>query len=130
MSATLCSFILCDNIIQDQGKFNIMGVFFRIHVLTYPSRKRCFVVLGWYGDEGKHYFGLKFHNPDRSRILLEMSSYPFELASRHPYSNGIIQVDLPFEKEGIYWFEVLLDGESRGFFPVFVETVGTTGRLA
>ena len=99
--------------------------------MSYPASKRCYVILGWYGEEGKHYFGLKFLSPDRSRLLLEMSSYPFSLDSRRPYSNGIIQVELPIEKEGTYWFEVLLDGEPRGQFPVFVETVGTSsGRLA
>ncbi|KJS15210.1 MAG: hypothetical protein VR69_13870 [Peptococcaceae bacterium BRH_c4b] len=131
LPAALCSFILCDNISHDQGKFSLMGVFYRVHVLSYPAKKRCYVILGWYGEEGKHYFSLRFLSSERSRVLLEMSSYPFSLEAHRPYSNGIIQVELPFEEEGTYWFEVLLDGESRGYFPVFVETVGeTTGRLA
>lgn len=108
-----------------------MGVFYRIHVLSYPAKKRCYVILGWYGEEGKHYFSLRFLTPDRSERLLEMSSYPFSLDARRPYSNGVIQVELPIAKAGTYWFEVLLDGESRGCFPVFVETVEEiSGRLA
>lgn len=126
MGAMLCSFILCENVRQDQGKYNLLGVFFRIHALGYPTRKRCFVMLGWYGDEGRHFWGLRFLNPDRTQVLREITSYPFTLTPHRPYSNGIVEAELLLDGEGTYWFEVLLDGETRGFFPVFVETVQHT----
>lgn len=126
MGAALCSFVLCESVQQDQGKYSLLGVFYRIHALGYPTKKRCYVMLGWYGDEGRHFWGLKFLNHDRSRVLQEITSYPFNLTPDRPYSNGIVEADLNLEGEGTYWFEILLDGETRGLFPVFVETVQHT----
>lgn len=123
MGAMLCSFVLCENVQQDRGKYSLLGIFFRVHALGYPTKKRCYIMLGWYGDEGRHFWGLKFLSPDRSRVLHEITSYPFNLTRERPYSNGVVEAELLLEEEGIYWFEVTMDGEVRGHFPLFVETV-------
>lgn len=36
---------------------------------------------------------------------------------------AVVEVVLPLDREGVYWFEVTLDGESRAFFPLHVETL-------
>lgn len=77
--------------------------------MGYPCRHRCYVVVGWCGESGSHTFGLRFLPPDRDRVLLEIPSYPFRLSGSSPYFNSVIAAELPLEREGVYWFEVILN---------------------
>jgi hypothetical protein len=128
MQPVLCNFLLCNNIRAESGKFNIEGVFYRVHAAAYPCRYRCLVVAGWYGEGGNYTFGLRFLPPDKSRHLFEIPPYPFSLSAASPYFNGVVEVQLPFDCEGVYWFEVTLDGRTAGFFPVHAAMTPVAGQ--
>lgn len=123
MGPALCNLLFCNNVQAERGKYNLEGIFFRIHALGYPCRHRCFVVVGWCGDSGSHSFMLRFLTPDKSRAIFETPPHPFTLSRQMPYFNGVVEVALTVENEGAYWIEVLLDGQCAGFFPVLVETL-------
>ncbi|MCL6611526.1 MAG: hypothetical protein K6T66_08305 [Peptococcaceae bacterium] len=130
MRPLLCNLLFCNKIESGEGKFNLEGIFYRVHAAGYPCRHRCCVVVGWCGDGGNHSFGLRFLPPDRGRPLFEIPSYPFRLTPEAPYFNGVIEVDLPLDREGTYWFEVSLNGQLQGFFPLHVKTASRTGLLS
>lgn len=123
MRPLLCNLLFCNRIESGRGKYNLEGIFYRVHAAGYPCWHRCHVVVGWCGDSGSHSFGLRFLTPDRNRVLFEIPAYPFRLTKTAPYFNGVIEVALPLHCEGVYWFEVTINAESLGFFPLHVETV-------
>ncbi len=123
MPPVLCNFLFCNKVEAGEGKYNLEGIFYRVHAAGYPCRHRCCVVVGWCGDGGIHSFGLRFLTPDKRRALFEVPSYPFRLTPSYPYFNGVVEVVLPLDGEGVYWFEVTLNGEPCGFFPIHAETL-------
>lgn len=123
MRPLLCNLLFCNKLESAGGKYNLEGIFYRVHAAGYPCCHRCHVVVGWCGDGGSHSFGLRFLPPDRGRVLFEIPAYPFRLTETVPYFNGVIDVALPLHCEGVYWFEVAINGETLGFFPLHVETV-------
>lgn len=127
MRPVLCNLLFCDKITAGRGKFNLEGIFYRVHAEGYPCRHRCYVVVGWCGESGSYTFGMRFLTPDRKECLFEIPQYHFKLSQSSPYYNGVIEVYLPLGREGVYWFEVYLNGESAAFFPLHVETVQAGG---
>lgn len=123
MDPVLCNLLFCNKVAAESGKYNLEEIFYRIHPLGYPCRHRCFVVVGWCGDSGSHSFTLRFLTPDRGRVVFETPSHPFTLTGSAPYFNGVVEVELALEQEGAYWFEIILNGRSGGFFPIYVETL-------
>lgn len=119
----LCNLLFCENVIAEKGKFNLIGVFYRIHAIRYPCTHRCFVVVGWCGQRGSHSFVMRLTTPDRSRILLETAPHPFNLSPSAPYFNGIVEVVIPLECGGVHWFDILVDGDFLESFPLHVITV-------
>lgn len=123
MRPVLCNMIFCDRITAGKGKYNLEGVFFRIHAMSYPCSHKCFVVVGWYGDSGSHSFSLSFLDPGRSRTLFEVQPHPFRLSASAPYFNAVIEVVLPLTGQGSYWFDVYLNGDFIESFPIHIITV-------
>lgn len=119
MNPQLCCFIMCDDVQQQEGKFSLQGVFFRVHVASFPCLHNCHLAIGWYGEEGQHAFALRFMDPANCE-LQSMPPYTFSLSREKPYSNTIIKAGLPLVREGIYWFEVLVNGILCGRFPLHV----------
>lgn len=123
MDPVLCNFLLCSKVTVESGKYNLEGIFYRLHALGYPCRHRCFVVVGWCGDGGSHSFSIRVHTPDKSRVIFQIPIHPFSITAANPYYNSVVEVELTLECEGVYWFEVLLDNRPGGAFPFFVETL-------
>ncbi|HBV95454.1 MAG: hypothetical protein JL50_02275 [Peptococcaceae bacterium BICA1-7] len=123
MVPVLCNLLFCNKVAAESGRYNLEGIFYRIHALGYPCRHRCFVVAGWCGDSGSHSFTLKFLTPDRGRVVFETPLHLFSLSVATPYFNSVVEVLLTFEQEGAHWFEIILNGHSGGFFPIHVETL-------
>lgn len=128
MQPVHCNLLFCDRIIPVKGKYNLEGVFYRVHALKFPCRHKCFILVGWYGVSGSHTFGLRFLPPDRSGTLFEIMSQPFRLSESRPYYNAVIEAALPLNSEGAYWFEVLLNQKSLGFFPIHVELLSPNSK--
>ena len=121
MKPALCTFIICDNVTSKQGKFSLEGVFYRIHPFFYPVKHKCFLVVGWCGMEGTYRFDLKFIAPG-GQVTLEISDFRINISPASPYHNTIINAELLLLEEGIYNFEIYLEGEPAGTFPLHVVT--------
>ncbi len=124
----LCVFVICDQVTSSGGKFSLEGVFFRVHPRTYPVKHTCYLVVGWCGAEGAYRMGLKFMSPGDRAVLLEIKDFTFTITSASPYSNTIIRAELVLPEEGVYHFDLTLDGEPAGRFPLHVVTAPVTGR--
>jgi len=122
MQPQLCCFVMCDNITQEGGKYSLVGVFYRIHPVTFPCLHNCYLVVGWYGESGRHSFEMTFIDPG-GKELQRMSPFSFSSTPERPYYNAVIEAALPLSGEGIYWFEVDLNGTTLGRFPVHVHLV-------
>lgn len=118
----LCVFVICDRVTSSGGKFSLEGVFFRIHPRTYPLKHNCYLVIGWCGAEGIYRFGLKFFSPGDRAVLLEIKDFQFAITPASPYYNTIIRAELVLPEEGVYHFDVSMDGEAAGRFPLYVIT--------
>ncbi|MFZ5590702.1 MAG: DUF6941 family protein [Bacillota bacterium] len=129
MQPGLCLFLLCDHVALNHGKYNLQGVFYRVHAKSYPCRHACYVVLGWYGRQGQHLFTLRFWAPDQQHLLLEIKSYPFHFTDDRPYVYFPVRAELPLFGDGTYWFEVLLNDQQQGLFPLLVQTMLPGGSL-
>lgn len=125
----LSCFILCDRVLGDGGKFNIIGVFYRIHAAGFSVVHRCSVIVGWFGSEGYYDFGLKFLNPAKTRVLLEVPFYPYLLTTDKPYHNAVLLAKLPIMEEGVHWFEVYRGGRKMAEFPLYVLVMPATSSL-
>lgn len=121
MQPQLYCFIMCDEVRRAAGgKYSLVGVFYRVHAVSFPCLHSCHLVIGWYGKEGRHDFEINFSGPGGEE-LQKMPPYGFSLSPERPYSNVIIKAVLPLVKEGTYWFEVLLNGSMCGRFPLHVD---------
>lgn len=116
----LCIFMLCDRVTSSGGKFSLEGVFFRIHPRMFPAKHTCYLVLGWCGAAGNYRFGLRFLSPGDGAVLLEIKDYQFNITPAVPYNNTIIRAELALPEEGVYHFNVTLDGKPVGRFPLHV----------
>ena len=91
--------------------------------MTYPSMHNCYLVVGWYGEEGQHSFRVRFYDPDGMTMILDVPGHSFVLSPDLPYFNAIVRASLPLEREGVHWVEVLLNDSSCGRYPLHVVTV-------
>ncbi|MBC7106500.1 MAG: hypothetical protein H5T97_11205, partial [Firmicutes bacterium] len=111
---------------EEAGQYSLVRVFYRVHPRTYPCTFGCYLVVGWYGDSGRHSFGLRFLDPNRL-VLWEMPPRPLVLGPEIPYANLIVRLQgLTLHREGRHWFQVLLDGTVHAEFPMDV-TGGAPG---
>ncbi|WP_435050981.1 DUF6941 family protein [Desulfotruncus arcticus] len=97
------------------------GVFYRVHPFFYPVKHKCFLVVGWCGTQGTYRFGLRLLAPG-GRVTLEINDFQFSISRSSPYHNTIINAELLLPEEGIYNFEIFLEGEPAGRFPLHVIT--------
>ncbi|MCL6638744.1 MAG: hypothetical protein K6T80_03570 [Firmicutes bacterium] len=126
MEPVLCTFLLCDQVRGEGGKFSIAGIFYRIHTAQFPFIHRCQVVVGWCGKEGYYDFAVKYYDPGKNRALLEVPFYPFVLTADRPYFNAVIRAELPVLTEGTHWFEIIRSGRTIGDFPLIVTGANRT----
>lgn len=117
----LCCFLFCDRVNLEQGKFSLQGVFYRIHCWSFPVYHRFFVVVGWYGESGSHFFQLFFRAPGEKQPFLKTTTQFFTLQPEKPYFNGLLEVELPLYRQGIYWVDVKVDDYCQGSFPLYVD---------
>lgn len=116
----LCTFITCDRVSSNRGKFSLEGVFYRVHPQKFPVRHKCCLVVGWCGAPGRYRFRLRFLSPGDRLVLMEVNDFEFAITAACPYHHTIINAELLLVDEGIYNFEVTLEGQPAGRFPLHV----------
>lgn len=129
--------LLCDAATVDAaGKLNILGVFDRIQVASFPARHgRLSLVVrfrGDLGDVGPHALRIRLVGPDGGELFgadgkVELSAGPTAGAAiRVP---RVLNFDgLVFEAAGRYTFDLLVDGVHEVSIPLTV--VGPRGAQA
>jgi hypothetical protein len=60
------------------------------------------------GARGRHTVSLRPEKPSGQR--LEAVDFPILLEGEERGANQIVQMEFPVDEEGLYWFDVLLDG--------------------
>ena len=110
-------FTFCDEVQVVDGKYCIIGVFYRIFTPMFPYTYNLNIVMGWYGEQGMHHFDVILNDPDGQPILM-LPAYRFELTVDRPYVNVVLQAQIPLNGPGSYHFAVFLDGELYGEYPL------------
>ncbi|ACV64318.1 hypothetical protein Dtox_3606 [Desulfofarcimen acetoxidans DSM 771] len=112
-------FTFCDEVQVVNGKYCILGVFYRIFPPLFPYTYNLNIVMGWYGEQGMHHFDIILNDPHGQPILM-LPAYRFELTLDRPYVNVVLQAQIPLHVPGNYHFIVYLNDELYGEYPLQV----------
>lgn len=120
--------VLCDEVRrEDNGKWILLGLFEDLMVPSLPFQiGRCCIVNKWCNGEGKHAQQLRMVD-ETGRVIAQSDMVPFELADQDANFVAVqIFVNLPVERVGKIYFEVLLDGELKQRYSMRVALVPAT----
>ncbi len=115
--------MLCDDVRQEaNGKFIIIGVFDVVHARQYPLNfPRICVLTRWCGGEGTFQQVTRLLHPDQQKVVIKGQPIAVRLAnSEATVTNIEAFLNVPLEKPGIYWVEILLDNDLKLRYPLRV----------
>lgn len=118
--------VLCDDVRQERsGKFILIGLFDVIAVPVYPMVfPRICIVNRWCCGRGTYHERTRIVGADGNTVLAESKDVPVSLgAEEATVTNVQMFINLKLEKEGVYWVEVLLDGDIKLRYPVRADRV-------
>lgn len=121
MEPTLRSFIFCDSVVPAlEGKLICYGVFSDLFASKFPITYPQFCILTtWTKGEGFHIQQIKVLNPARTLIMCQSPEMYFTLNDQTETANVKTDVNqVVFSEAGTYYFQVFLDGEMLGEFPL------------
>ena len=118
--------LLCDDVRQETGgKFSLMGLFETIFAQSFPTvHPRFAVVNEWRGGRGEFTAKTRLLGPDKSSVLAESEAKLSLFSETHRHLDISIRFNTAFPVPGIYWLEMLLDGERAGMVPLSVQQAG------
>lgn len=126
MSPDLQMSVLCDDVRQERtGKFILIGLFDVIGLAQFPAVfPRVCLVNRWCSGEGKFTEKTRIVGPDNGIAIAEGQEIPVHLANpESSVTNVEFFINLKFEKDGVYWIEILLDGDLKLRYPLRVNKV-------
>ena len=118
--------LLCDDVRQERnGKFILIGIFDGLAVQKLPTRfHRICVVNRWCCGQGNFKQKTRIIGPDGSAPIAEGKEIDVNLANSNLTATSIeVFMNTPFEKDGVYWIEVLLNGQLRLRYPLIMRLV-------
>jgi len=121
MLPDLQSSIICDDVRQERnGKFILIGIFDAIAMPKYPAVfPRLCLVNRWCCGDGEFTQQSRLLKPDGITVLTEAKPVSVKLASNTATATCVeIFMNLQFGNPGIYWTEVLLDGQLKLRYPL------------
>lgn len=113
--------VLCDGITapDQRGKVSFIGIFdkfIRPGIIPHFS-----LALGWKNGKGTFNHKVRLLNPDLKQ-LLESPDLPIELKHETQSARNVIDFNgMDFSKPGVYWVEILLEGETIMSIPLPVD---------
>jgi hypothetical protein len=113
--------VLCDDVRQERsGKFILIGLFDVISVPAYPVVfPRICIVNRWCCGQGAFHERTRIVGADGGTVIAESKEVPVNLgAEEASVTNVQIFINLKLETEGVYWIEILLDGDIKLRYPV------------
>ncbi|MFQ5976907.1 MAG: hypothetical protein ACE5OZ_02100 [Candidatus Heimdallarchaeota archaeon] len=122
--------VFCDSVTPASDKKHVFsGVFDLImRPIVVPQ---FFIALRWINGRGSHTSKLRILDPDLKAVF-ETEEIPFKLPHRvHPHDAVFQLSNFHFSMKGVYWVEILLNGESHTSIPLPVrESPGKSLRTA
>mgnify|MGYP000188670394 CR=1 FL=1 len=121
LSPDLQSSLLCDDVRQEiNGKFILIGLFEGIAVPAYPAVfQRICLVNRWCCGRGTFKQKSRIIKPDGTTPLAEGKEVPIKLQDESVTATSVeFFMNVKFETPGIYWIEVLLDGDIKIRYPL------------
>lgn len=118
--------VLCDDVRQERsGKFILIGLFDVIGMPQFPALfQRVCIVNRWCSGQGRFTEKTRIIGPDNGTVIAEGQDIPVQLATPEAtVTNVEFFINLKFEKEGIYWIEILIDGDLKLRYPLRVNRV-------
>jgi len=118
--------VLCDDVRQERsGKFILIGLFDVIGMPQFPAVfHRVCLVNRWCSGQGVFTEKTRIVGPDNGVVVAEGQAITLQMAhAESTVTNVEFFMNLKFEKEGVYWIEILLDGDLKLRYPLRVNRV-------
>lgn len=117
--------VLCDDVRQERsGKFILIGLFDVIGLPQFPSVfPRVCLVNRWCSGEGVFRERTRIVGPDGSTVAEGQQITLTFTNSESTATNVEFFINLKFDREGVYWIEILLDGDLKLRYPLRVNRV-------
>lgn len=118
--------VLCDDVRQERsGKFILIGLFDVIGMPQFPALfQRVCIVNRWCSGQGEFMEKTRIIGPDQGVVVAEGQEIRVQLNDpESTVTNVEFFMNLKFDKEGVYWIEILLDGDLKLRYPLRVNRV-------
>jgi hypothetical protein len=118
--------VLCDDVRQERsGKFILIGLFDVIGMPQFPAIfQRVCIVNRWCSGQGTFTEKTRIIGPDNGMVVAEGQEIRVLLNdSESTVTNVEFFMNLKFDKEGVYWIEILIDGDLKLRYPLRVNRV-------
>jgi len=113
--------LLCDDVRQEiNGKFILIGLFEGIAVPAYPAVfQRICLVNRWCCGRGTFKQKSRIIKPDGTTPLVEGKEVVVEFQNESVTATSVeFFINVKFEIPGMYWIEILLDGDIKIRYPL------------
>lgn len=118
--------VLCDDVRQERtGKFILIGLFDMIGLPQFPALfPRVCIVNRWCSGQGTFMEKTRIVGSDNGVVVAEGQGIQVKLPNTEStVTNVEFFINLKFDKEGVYWIEVLLDNDLKLRYPLRVNRV-------
>lgn len=115
--------VLCDDVRQERsGKFILIGLFDSVALPSYPAVfPRICIVNRWCCGQGAYRERTRLVGADGATVIAESKEIPVRLDTTETFATNVqFFLNTRLEGEGVYWVEILLDGEIKLRYPVRV----------
>ncbi|MFA5687870.1 MAG: hypothetical protein WC959_01775 [Kiritimatiellales bacterium] len=123
MLPDLQSSLICDDVRQERnGKFMLIGIFDAIHSEQLPVTfmKMC-LVTRWCNGAGNFIQRSQILNTDQKTVLAAGQDVRVNLPSPEAAATSVeVFINVTFPAPGVYWVEILLDGDLKIRYPLRV----------
>ncbi len=130
MIPDLQSSLICDDVRQERnGKFMLIGLFDAIHTETFPTTfaKLC-LVTRWCSGEGTFTQRSRMMHSDQHTVLAEGKDVQVNLPSPEAAATSVeVFINVAFPEPGVYWVEILLDGDLKIRYPLRINQISRKG---
>jgi hypothetical protein len=118
--------VLCDDVRQERsGKFILVGLFDVIGMSTFPGLfGRICIVNRWCCGQGNFTERTRIVGPDNGPVVAEGQGIPVQLPNGEVTATNVeFFMNVKFDKEGVYWVEIMLDNAMKLRYPLRVSKV-------
>lgn len=118
--------VLCDDVRQERtGKFILIGLFDVIGLPQFPAVfPRMCIVNRWCSGQGVFREKTRIVGPDNGVVVAEGQGIAVQLPNTEATATNVeFFMNLKFDKEGVYWIEVLVDNDLKIRYPLRVNRV-------